>query len=141
MMHYLDTSVLTAYYCVERGSKRVQAALRRIEGPTVSPLVEVEFHCAVARKVRAGEIDRSTAHRIFSEFRLHLDEPRYRVVHIEPVDYGLARDWIAHLATPLRVLDALHLATAFANDLVLVTADRDLAASARHFGVKRRLLS
>ena len=54
MRHYLDTSVLTAYYCPEARSARVQRMLAKLEGPTVSPLVEVELHCVVARKVRFG---------------------------------------------------------------------------------------
>ena len=140
-MHYLDTSVLTGYYCAEERSGRIERVLSTIEGPTISGLVEVEFHCAVARKVRRGSIDRAAARGIFSLFQFHLDEPRYRVVPIESANYSLAREWIAQLATPLRVLDAIHLAAAFSNGLVLVTADKDLARSARHFGVECKLIS
>ena len=140
-MHYLDTSVLTGYYCAEKRSGRVQRVLSSIEGPAISSLVEVEFHCAVARKVRAGAMDRAAALRIFSELQLHLAEPRYRVVAIGETDYILARDWIAQMVTPLRVLDAIHLATAFSNGLTLVTADKVLAESAEHFGIKRKLIA
>ena len=140
-MHYLDTSVLTSYYCIEDRSKFVQRLLSRIERPTISPLVEVEYYCSVARRMRAGGIDRATALRIFSEFQLHLAEPRYHLVPIQSAEYSLAGEWIARLATPLRVLDALHLAVAVANDLVLVTADKDLARSAKRFGVKYKLVS
>ena len=141
MRHYLDTSVLTAYYCPEARSARVQRMLAKLEGPTVSPLVEVEFHCVVARKVRTGELDASEARRIFSQFQVHLAEPRYHVVPIGAAEYSLARDWIAQLATPLRVLDALHLAAAFAHSLRLLTADRALARCAKHLGVENRLIS
>ena len=140
-MHYLDTSVLTSYYCAEERSARVQSLLSSMKTPSISPLVEVEFHCAVARRVRAGAMDPSAALRIFSEFRNHLAEPRFRVVVIQGADYAMAREWIAQLATPLRVLDAIHLATAFSNGLTLVTADKDLAACARHFGVKSKVIS
>jgi hypothetical protein len=140
-MHYLDTSVLAAYYAPEARSARVQQLLSRLAGPTVSPLVEVELYCAVARKVRAKEIEPSAALRIFSEFQLHLSEPRFAVVPIQAAEYVLAREWLAQLATPLRVLDALHLAAAFSNDLVLVTADKTLADSAKRFGVKQKLIS
>lgn len=140
-MPYLDTSVLTAYYCREARSQRVQRVLAGIEEPAISPLGEVEFHCAVARKVRSGTMEQAAALRVFSEFKLHLEEPRYRVVPIQTADYGLASEWIAHLMTPFRVLDALHLATAFSNSLPLLTADRDLAKCAKHFGVEHRLIS
>jgi hypothetical protein len=140
-MHYLDTSVLTGYYCVEERSPRVQSIMSSIEGPNISQLVEVEFHCAVARKVRAGAMDHSEAVRIFSEFQRHLAEPRFSVVAVRSADYALARDWIGRLVKPLRVLDAIHLAVAFSNGLTLVTADKNLAASARRFGIKHKLIS
>ncbi len=140
-MHYIDTSVLTGCYCTEARSERVQRALSAIAEPAISPLVEVEFHCAVARKVRAGTMRRTDAVRIFSEFQLHLTEPRFRVMDVQAADYALSRGWIAQMATPLRVLDAIHLAVAFSNGLSLVTADEVLAKSARHFGVKYKLIS
>ena len=140
-MSYLDTSVLTSYYCGEERSPRVQRMLSTIRQPTVSPLVEVEFCCSVARKERAGAIERSEALRIITEFRLHVGERRYALVPIGPSEYALAADWIAGLAAPLRVLDGVHLATAFAHKLVLVTADKDLACAAKVFGVKHKLIS
>lgn len=139
-MHYIDTSILTGCYCAEERSDRAQRALLSVPEPAISPLVEVEFHCSVARKVRAGAIARSDAARIFSEFQRHLAAPRFRVVQVEMSDYTLARNWIAQMATPLRVLDAIHLAVASSNGLSLLTADEVLAASARHFGVKCRLI-
>lgn len=140
-MHYLDTSVLTAYYCPEARTARVQRILSTIDRPTVSPLVEVELYCVVSRKVRAGDLDASSARGIFSQFQLHLAEPRFQLIPIDATVYGLARDWIAQLSSPLRVLDALHMATAFAHDLCLLTADKQLARAARHFGVKHKLIA
>ena len=140
-MQYIDTSVLTGCYCAEARSERMQRALSAVAEPAISPLVEVEFHCAVARKVRAGALERSAAARIFSEFQRHLAEPRFRVVEVRQADYALAREWIARMVTPLRVLDAIHLAVAFSNGLSLVTADEVLAESARRFGVKHKLIS
>lgn len=140
-MHYLDTSVLTGYYCIEKRSERVQRVLSEMEAPTISPLVEVEFYCAVARKVRAGALEQAAAVRIFSEFQVHLAEPRYNVLPIEAAHYVLAREWLAELVTPLRVLDALHLAAAQSAGLCLVTADKDLARCAEHFAVEHELLS
>lgn len=140
-MPYLDTSVLTAYYCWEERSQYVQRIVSEIEQPVISPLGQVEFHCAVARKVRSGTMEQAAALRLFSEFRRHLDEPRYMLVPIQNAQYSLAGEWIARLVTPLRALDALHLAVACSNSLLLLTADRELARAARHFGVEHELIS
>lgn len=43
--------------------------------------------------------------------------------------------------TPLRTLDALHLAVAASNNLRLVTADETLAEAANVFGVAVQLLT
>jgi len=91
--------------------------------------------------VCAGELDASEARRIFAQFQVHLAEPRYHVVPIGVAEYALARDWIAGLAVPLRVLDALHLAAAFAHTLRLLTADRALTRAAGQLGVEQRLIA
>ncbi|MBN2358404.1 MAG: type II toxin-antitoxin system VapC family toxin [Deltaproteobacteria bacterium] len=109
-------------------------------GGTISPLVGVELHCAIARQVRAGGIDRSSAQRVFSLFRAHLAVPRYRIVPVGAAEYDLARGWIEQIATPLRVLDALHLAAASSNELVLVTVDKEMARAAKHFAVEVQLV-
>ena len=139
-MDYLDTSILTAYYCAEARSLRVQRLLARLAAPAVSPLVEVELAGAVARKVRAGDLAPAAARRIFALFQQHLAEPRFRLVPIQAAEYRLARQWIEALSTPLRALDALHLAAASNQGLNLLTADRVLAEAARTLGVRCRLV-
>ena len=140
-MHYLDTSVLTAYYCHEARSAHIQQLLSRIEGPVISPLVEVELFCVVSRKVRASEIDAAAARCIFSQHKLNIEEGRLVVALIQNVDFMRARTWIEELATALRVLDAIHLAAASRLGLILVTADAALAQAAKHFGVKHKLVA
>lgn len=88
-----------------------------------------------------GELDLPEANRIVSQFQLHLDAGLYRVVPIQAREFRIAREWISRFSTPLRALDALHLATAFANGLQLITADRGLATAAGQIGVRCRLLS
>jgi len=48
---------------------------------------------------------------------------------------------IAQFSTPLRTLDALHLATAHVNQFELITADKNLEKSAVILGVTCRLIS
>jgi len=134
-MSYIDTSVLVAYYCPERLSGTVQKTLAGVAEPTISPLVEVEFHSALSIKVRTGDLDRDSAGRIASQFRLHVSDGLYRLVPVGSREYALARDWLGRFTTSLRTLDALHLAVAFAKGLPLLTADRHLAQSAESLGV------
>ncbi|MFH1730144.1 MAG: type II toxin-antitoxin system VapC family toxin [Planctomycetota bacterium] len=140
-MNYFDTSVITACYCPESRSDRAQRLLSRSKQPTISPLVELELYCVVSRKVRARELDDSSARLIFAEFQRHLTEPRFHIVPVQTGEYALARQWLETLSSALRSVDALHLAAAFNNDLVLLTADRGLAQAAKAFGVKHKLIS
>jgi predicted nucleic acid-binding protein len=52
----------------------------------------------------------------------------------------LARDWIGQFNTILRSLDALHLAVASLEGLTMVTADRDLADSAKILALEVTLI-
>ena len=140
-MSYIDTSVLVAYYWPETLSRAAQAELRKAPGPTISPLSELEFHCALALKMRTGEMDERSARRILSAFRLHRADGVYRVVPIEAREYAISCEWVGTFRTSLRTLDALHMAVAFSNGLTLITADKILAESARRFGVKHKLIS
>ena len=139
-MTYIDTSVLAAYYCPEAFSRKVQARLGRLDTPAISPLVELELYSAVAMKTRVREFNEADARRILSLFQVHLADGYYRVVSIDVREFELARNWIASFQTPLRTLDALHLAAAFANDLSLLTADRALARSASQLGLRCELI-
>ena len=140
-MAYVDTSVLIAYYCPEPLSATAQRVIRDDDGPAVSRLTEVEFCSALAIKVRRHELDTQTAQRLISQFRLHLEERRYQVVPVQAEQYVLACDWIGRFSTPLRTVDALHLAAAFSGGLQIVTADKDLARSAEHLGMACMLIS
>ena len=139
-MHYLDTSVLVAYYCPEPLSKAAQRAIRRARAPTISPLVEVELCSAVAAKVRTGELDKAAGTQIIATFQQHVAEGLYQVVPIAAAEYALARNWLGQFATALRALDSLHLAAAFNNGLTVLTADKALARAGKRLGVKCRLL-
>lgn len=139
-MPYFDTSVIAAYYCPEELSDTAERVLRYTPVPVISPLVEVELASAVARKVREKVLDRVDAARILAEFRGHLSQGLYGIAQITPVHYAMAAAWIGTLETPLRALDAIHLAVAAENNEQVVTSDRVMAAAARHLKVPCRLL-
>ncbi len=54
---------------------------------------------------------------------------------MENKHYQTAKNWIAQFNTLLRTLDALHAAVASSSNLTLLTADAQLARSARLFGL------
>jgi len=140
-MAYIDTSVLVAYYCPEPLSAKAERAIRKVDAPTISPLTEVEFCSALAIKVRTRDLDVRAAEQLLSRLRLHVEERRYRIVPVETKEYVLACDWIGRFSAPLRTADALHLATAYAAGLPILTADRDLARSAAQSGIEHKLIS
>jgi len=139
-MAYIDTSVLVACYAPQQLSAAAERAVRKSPTPTISPLTEVEFCSALALKTRTKEIELGAAKRLLAAFRLHVNDGVYRIVPIGSREYDLAREWISAFAAPLRTLDGLHLAAAFTNGLLLLTADKALGRSAKRFGVECRLV-
>jgi uncharacterized protein len=138
---YLDTSVIAPFYWQERLSEVVQALLRNETEVALSQLVEVELFSALSRRVRMGEISQAQAGAIADRFEVDIDDGFYTRLPVEALHYRLAQDWIRRFDTPLRTLDALHLAIASAQGICLITADRGLAGSAEAFGVEVELLT
>lgn len=140
MAAYVDTSVLAAYYCPEALSSLAQAEITSLRAPTISRLVDLEFCSAVSLKVRVGQLDHASANRVLSLFDLHKGAGAYQIAEVGVAEYRLAHQWISRFSTSLRTLDALHLATAFANGITLLTSDLKLSQSADQLGVDNRLL-
>ncbi len=140
-MYYLDTSVLAAFYLPEPMSPKVQRFYSRSDEIAISGLSEVEFHSAIARRVRMKELTRDDALRVLARLKTDMSNGVYRMIAVEQRDYLLARDWLATLHTALRTLDALHLAVASSHGLAVVTADRALAKSSKQLGIRHKLIS
>jgi len=139
-MAYLDTSILGAYYCPEPLSAVVTAAMQALSQAVINPLVEVEFCSLLSLKVRRATLTPAAANVILAQFRDNLAQGLYQVVPLGPSELELAGNWLARFDTPLRTLDAVHLATALAHKQEMLTADMALARAARHIGVACRLL-
>lgn len=140
MKRYLDTSVLVAYYCPEAMSPRVQNLLRETAKPALSFLTGVELCSAVAKKIRSKEIGGPDGNRILAKFFSHVDTDFYTIIPVANHHWRLARSWISLFSTPLRTLDALHLAIASASEMELVTADKSLYQAAGILDVGARLI-
>ena len=139
-MFYIDTSVIVAYYYPEPLSEKAEAFLMTHIRPAISTLTEVEMFSALSRKIREGGLSRKDAGRIIAKFLSHVDGHFYTHLFIESHHYRLARDWIGLFNTTLKTLDALHLATAHVEGLSFVTADQELAESARFLALDVVLL-
>ena len=140
-MIYLDTSVIVAYYCPEALSRQVQDLLREHVKPALSFLTEVEFTSAVAKKVRQNELGSVDGNRILAKFTSHADTGIFRIIPVEKHHYQLAKSWIGLLTTPLRTLDALHLAIASSEELQLITSDKSFFQAAKMLDLDARLIA
>lgn len=136
-MLYLDTSALLPFYREEKASAAVERLLMAQREPVLlSRLGELEVASAIARWVRLRELGEAQANQVENTFREDVRAGRFRLLDIEPGDYVRAREWLLARKTPLRVLDALHLACALRHEAELVTADVLMARAARHFGLR-----
>ena len=135
-MYYLDTSILAAYYCPEPLSEKVEKIIISAKRPCISFLTEVELASAISRKIGEKNLSPEDGNKIFNQFQTHLKESIYRLISVEDKHYQTAKNRILQFAVPLKTLDAIHLAIAAEGDLTLLTADRQLAISAKYFGIK-----
>ena len=140
-MVYIDTSILVAYYCPEKISDQVEKILVETSSPAISQLTDVELTSALARKIREKALSEEDGKAVLDVFRTHIDENSYTYLPIQPKHFSTAMDWIAQFNTPLRTLDALHLAIASKSKAPLLTADIKLAESAKELGVEVTLIS
>lgn len=139
-MYYIDTSVLAAYYCPEPLSDKAESYLLSERRPAISQLTEVELKSAVSRKVREKSLSEKDGLKILNQFQSHLDASMFTYLILDSRHYRLAGSWISRFSTPLRTLDALHLAVSSASDLELITADKGLAQSAEKLGIVTKMI-
>lgn len=137
---YIDTSILAAYYCPESLSLIAEKTLKNC-APVISDLTETELASAVSKKVRGRELSLLDAQKILALFQSHLEDGFFQKIAIQPQYFALANSWIKQFITPLRTLDALHLAVAQKQNLPLITGDKSLAQAAKKLGVKFHLLT
>ena len=132
--------MLAAYYCPEPLSEKAEIFLTSHSPLVISTLTELEMFLAVSRKVREKGLNRPSARRILAKFLSHLDGHFFASFPVSTHHLRLARDWIGQFNTSLRSLDALHLAVASLEGLTMVTADRDLAESAKNLSLDVTLI-
>lgn len=107
-LYFLETSALVKLYIREPGTEQM---LKLMAGPAshqfaVLAVAQVEFHSALRRRQRAGDLDESAANQLLARFDLHLGTRFLRQGLSDPVIDLACRLLERH---PLRAYDALQL--------------------------------
>jgi uncharacterized protein len=139
-MAYFDISVLVAFYCPEGLSEEAEKVILKDNEPMISMLSVVEFVSALSRKYRERTITAESAKSMWRLFDFHRTKGYYSVKNLEPDHYSSAASIIMQFKTPLRALDALHLAIADELSTRIITADVILAKSAEKLGIPHVLI-
>ena len=128
---YLDASALVKLFVPEPESDDLNRALTGLTDVIVSDLALTEMASALGLRVRELRLTRDNARRLYRE-AARLQAAAHHAELTPPI-HRRAERLMLSLATPLRALDALHLATALdAEAATVVTFDprlRDAAGS------------
>ncbi|MGH3147830.1 MAG: type II toxin-antitoxin system VapC family toxin [Rubrobacter sp.] len=140
MTAYLDASIVLSYYLTEVHSDRAQEIYQTRSELEISELVELEVLSSLSRLARVGSIELDAAKEVSDLFDSHLREGLYGRRHLGAGHYRRAHDYIARFDLPLKAPAALHLALCAAEELTLLTADRQLARNAGVLNVQTELV-
>ncbi len=131
-MIYLDSSALVKRYTEEVGTNFVQSILGTNELFATSKLTYPEILSALMRKVRSGEIEKKTFHRIVDKFDKDWD--RLLVLDFHNDLLIIIKTLIEN--HPLKAADAIHLSSALwlklssKVDVTFVASDSNLLKAA-----------
>ena len=108
-LFYLETSALVKLYVREPGTEQLLKLVSRTGNHrfAVLTLSKVEFHSAIRRREREGDIDPLLAHRLLDRFGKHMETKFVKQVMNESV-LDLAASLVGQ--HPLRAYDAVQLA-------------------------------
>ena len=130
---YLDTSALIKLYVAEEFSAEVEQLVAEVDGIVINRLGVLEWHCAMARRLRTGQITEAYLNLARTEFTRHLAEGYYRIV---PYNDILLSDALRVLDSanpvPLRTLDTIHLTAARNAGLMWIATADDVMRRAAH---------
>lgn len=123
---YLETSALAKLLVPEAGSDALNDALVGAEDVVMSDLTLTELASVLGRRFREGALSAAQARQLFKEAEKLAASCRYAEL-TPPVHRHAERLLLSAAATPLRTLDALHLALALSTETAtLVSYDRRL---------------
>jgi len=134
--YYFDTSALLPYYREEAVSEEIEKLLLSITPPIfISDLTKVEFASALSRWVRMRELTEAQANLVENILLQDIQSNLLIPLSLSTMHYRQAERWLSSRKTPLRTLDALHLACSLHHDSIMVTCDKNLHQSATILGV------
>jgi predicted nucleic acid-binding protein len=138
MIPYVDTSALAKLYVNEAGSSAFQTYVAGLTSGWISRLTFLEFRCLLARRVRAKLIssqDQASARGLFES---DIARGLWEIVPLDDQHVTRAATLIDRLAhSPLRTLDAIHLAVAQSlGASELATSDQTLASAGGTLGLR-----
>jgi len=140
-LYYLETSALVKLYVREPGTERLLRLVSRTNNHrfAVLTLSRVEFHSAIRRREREGDIDPVMARGLLNRFGAHMEAKFVKQVINDSV-IDLAASLVDH--HPLRAYDAVQLAGCLTlragsgkDDPTFVSSDRRLIEVAEAEGL------
>lgn len=108
-LYYLETSALVKLYIREPGTQKMLLLVNDVRNHrfTLLALARVEFHSAVGKRERQGDIDRSIARSLCERFDQHLETKFIKQIVNESL-LDIATDFVDRYS--LRAYDAIQLA-------------------------------
>ena len=135
MIVYFDSSVLVAYYTEEERTADAASIVESAELAVISDLCIAELNVVVRRKQREGFLSEEAAAAVFELFDEHVRDIYVRVA-LDDGHLEATRQLPVEAETPLRTLDALHLAVAVDVGGAMATFDDRLAQAGRSLEVE-----
>ena len=137
-MRYFDTSFLVPLILPEASSEPIAVFFDGLPADELATghWTRVEFASLLAREVRMGGLDASTAREASSRFEAMIDES-FVVLLPNRDDFDRAREWLGHFETGLRAGDALHLAIASnRGSEAIYSLDKRMIAAGKTLGLQ-----
>ena len=130
---YFDSSSLAKRYIDENGSAEVESILQETSQLAVSIIAVPEILSGLNRRVREGSITSAD----YVEVKKHLADDMTDMITIQLVPEVIATCIKLLEKTPLRAMEALHVACAVEwNAGLFVTSDKRQLPAARHAGLE-----
>ena len=137
MRVFLDSSALAKRYIREPGTEEVNELCRNASEILVSVISVPEIHSALNRTVRLGKLSKTQYRQLKHSFLNDVSEATIIALSEEIITKAI----LCLEKTPLKTLDALHVASAlhFGCEL-FVTADKAQGRAATALGLKRKMI-
>lgn len=138
-MRYFDTAYIIKLYLAEKGSEEVMQAANTSGGLATSSLAYSEFHGALHRNLRDGQLDPTGFAAVLRRFDTDVGAGMWHWLPTTMSIYQRVASVYRELPSEvyLRSADAIHLATAAEYGFGdIYSNDGHLLIAARHFGVK-----